>query len=191
MDHKLQVLATKLNLSTAQLQQLMQGSSVVKYKKGSFLMQNGELAHQLGFIIKGALRTFTINQEGEDISFLLQVDGDFFGDYECFLNGVKSVWELQATATTEVVLIEKQQLYDLMDQDPFWIGFYKQVADICFLEAKRRIEELLFYTYEQRYLNLLTNRPKVIEKIPQKYIASYLGITTQSLSRIKSRILLT
>nr|WP_305049736.1 Crp/Fnr family transcriptional regulator [Elizabethkingia bruuniana] len=154
-------------------------------------MQNGELSHQLGFIIKGALRTFTINQEGEDISFLLQVDGDFFGDYECFLSGAKSNWQLQTTTRTEIVLIEKQHLHFLMERDSFWIGFYKQIADICFLEAKRRIEELLFYTYEQRYLNLLTNRPKVIEKIPQKYIASYLGVTTQSLSRIKSRILLT
>ncbi|HIC8757079.1 Crp/Fnr family transcriptional regulator [Elizabethkingia anophelis] len=191
MNEKLQVLATKLNLSPERLQELMQDSSIVKYKKGSFLMQNGELSHQLGFIIKGALRTFTINQEGEDISFLLQVDSDFFGDYECFLSGAKSNWQLQTTTRTEVVMIEKQHLHFLMQRDPFWIGFYKQVADICFLEAKRRIEELLFYTYEQRYLNLLTNRPKVIEKIPQKYIASYLGVTTQSLSRIKSRILLT
>ena len=191
MNEKLQVLATKLNLSADRLQELMQGSSVVKYKKGSFLMHHGELSHQLGFIIKGALRTFTINQEGEDISFLLQVDGDFFGDYECFLNGKKSNWQLQTTMGTEVVLINKQHLHHLMDKDPFWISFYKQIADVCFLEAKRRIEELLFYTYEQRYLNLITNRPKVIEKIPQKYIASYLGITTQSLSRIRSRILLT
>ena len=87
-----------------------------------------------------------------------------FGDYECFLSGAKSNWQLQTTTRTEVVLIEKQHLHFLMQRDPFWIGFYKQVADICFLEAKRRIEELLFYTYEQRYLNLLTNRPKVIEK---------------------------
>jgi hypothetical protein len=48
-------------------------------------MQNGELSHQLGFIIKGALRTFTINQEGEDISFLLQVDSDFLVTMSIFL----------------------------------------------------------------------------------------------------------
>lgn len=82
-------------------------------------MQNGELSHQLGFIIKGALRTFTINQEGEDISFLLQVDSDFFGDYECFLSGAKSNWQLQTTTRTEVVLIEKQHLHFLMQRDPF------------------------------------------------------------------------
>ena len=63
-----------------------------------------------------------------------------------------------------------------MDKDPFWISFYKQIADVCFLEAKRRIEELLFYTYEQRYLNLITNRPKVIEKYHKNILPAILEL---------------
>ncbi|WP_286411151.1 Crp/Fnr family transcriptional regulator [Myroides marinus] len=107
------------------------------------------------------------------------------------MTGKESDWILKTTTVTEVLIFDKEYLHKLMEQDPYWIKFYKQIADMCFLDAKRRIEELLFYTYEERYLNLLKRSPKIVQLIPQKFIASYLGITTQSLSRIKSRVFLT
>lgn len=186
-----EVLAEKLNMSLRHLEILLEGSEIIKYKKNSQLMLNNAVSHQLGYVISGALRTYTITKEGEEFSFLLQVDGDFFGDYESFLTGKESDWILKTTTVTEVLIFDKEYLHTLMEQDPYWIKFYKQIADMCFLDAKRRIEELLFYTYEERYLNLLKCSPKIVQLIPQKFIASYLGITTQSLSRIKSRVFLT
>lgn len=62
------------------------------------------------------------------------------------------------------------------------------MTEVSFLEAKRRIDDLLLNTPEQRYLNLLQKAPEVLQKIPQRYISSYLGITPQSLSRIRGRI---
>ena len=90
-------------------------------------MQNGELSHQLGFIIKGALRTFTINnQEGEDISFLLQVDSDFFfSDYECFLSGSEIKLAITDNNENRSCFDRKTAFAFSYGKRSFWIGFYK------------------------------------------------------------------
>jgi hypothetical protein len=87
-----------------------------------------------------------------------------------------------------VLYIHKSNLDKLIEKDPFWLGFAKYISDRAFLSAKQRLDELFFFNPEERYLNLIKKSPEVVQKIPQKYIASYLGITTPSLSRIKRRI---
>jgi CRP-like cAMP-binding protein len=182
-------LANKLGLNAGRLQELLSISAVMHYSKNQLLLENGTTCQRLGYIINGSLRTYCVNPKGEEISFLLQVNGDFFGDYESFLTGRKTNFIIKATLDTEVIWFEKKGLEELMLSDQFWLLFSKKVADICFLEAKRRIEDLLFYTPEERYRNLLNKSPEIIQKIPQKFISSYLGITSQSLSRIRKRLI--
>ncbi|WP_315818974.1 Crp/Fnr family transcriptional regulator [Paraflavitalea speifideaquila] len=180
-----EILANKLGLNAGRLQELLSVSTVMHYPKNQLLLESGTTCHKLGYIIDGSLRTYCINAKGEEISFLLQVNGDFFGDYESYLTGRKSNFIIKATLDTEVIWFEKKGMEALILADQFWLLFSKTVADICFLEAKRRIEDLLFYTPEERYCNLLNRSPEIIQKIPQKFISSYLGITSQSLSRIR------
>ena len=181
-------LARKLGLETRRLEELLAVSSMVKYPKNKLLLENDMTCNRLGYIIEGSLRTYCINSNGEEISFLLQVNGDFFGDYESYLTGKKTNFVIKTTLETEVIWFEKTELEQLINTDLYWLHFSKRISDICFLEAKRRIEELLFYSPEERYLNLVNRSPEIIRKIPQKFISSYLGITSQSLSRIRKRL---
>ncbi|NML20699.1 Crp/Fnr family transcriptional regulator [Pseudoflavitalea sp. G-6-1-2] len=183
-----QDLAVKLGLETRRLEELLAVSSIEKYSKNQLLLESGTTCNRLGYIIEGSLRTYCINSLGEEISFLLQVNGDFFGDYESYLTGKKSNFIIKTTLESEVIWFGKTELEQLMQTDQFWFLFSKKISDICFLEAKRRIEDLLFYSPEERYLNLLNKSPEIIQKIPQKFISSYLGITSQSLSRIRKRL---
>ncbi len=89
---------------------------------------------------------------------------------------------------TEVLYFDKKDVELLIQKDIFWLGLAKHISDLVFLDAKQRLDELFFYTPEERYLNLLKKSPEILNKIPQKYISSYLGITPQSLSRIRKRI---
>jgi CRP-like cAMP-binding protein len=184
-----EALSHKLGLNTSRLQELLSVSSVMRYQKNKFLLEEDRVCNRLGYIVEGALRTYCINSKGEEISFLLQVNGDFFGDYESYLTGKRSNFIIKAILDTEVIWFEKTAMEALMDGNPFWQQFSKTVADICFLEAKRRIEDLLFYSPEERYCNLLYKSPEIMQKIPQKFISSYLGITSQSLSRIRKRLI--
>lgn len=158
------------------------------FKKNELILDNSMVCNEMGFIINGAVRTFCTNEAGEEISFLLQVNGNFIGDYESYITGNKATFFIETLVKTEVFFIKKSDWEKLIESDIYWLKFSKKASDISFLEAKRRIEELLFHTPEQRYLNLLKHSKEIIQKIPQKYISSYLGITPQSLSRIRKRI---
>lgn len=182
------VLAGKLGLSPGRLEEFLSVSERRSYRKGDVLYPRNTICNELGYIISGAVRTYCINDQGEEISFLLQVNGDFCGDYESYVRRSRSAFILEAMLDTEVLLFEKSLLDELIDRDIFWLRFSRTIADICFLEAKRRIEDLLFFSPEERYFHLLSKSPEVIRKIPLKYISSYLGITPQSLSRIRKRI---
>ncbi|MBO9732999.1 MAG: Crp/Fnr family transcriptional regulator [Chitinophaga sp.] len=184
-----QDLAAKLSLDKVRFQEFLSISETKVFKKNTTIFDGRTTCNWLGYIINGAVRTYCINDRGEDISFLLQVNGDFFGDYESYITGHKAEFIIEALLDCEVLIFEKTALERLMESDIFWLKFGRQMADIVFLEAKHRITDLLFYNPEQRYQNLLQKSPEVMRKIPQKYISSYLGITPQSLSRIRKRII--
>lgn len=176
-------------MSEQKINEFLANTFVVTYKKNEIISTKNNVFDRLGYIIKGAVRTYYVNDKGEEISYLLHVDGGFIGDYESYIKGKKSDLVIKTLIKTEVLFFEKAKVEELMAKDVFWIGFAKTVSDLVFLDAKQRLNGLLFFTPEQRYLNLLKKSPDIIRKIPQKYISSYLGIKPQSLSRIRKRII--
>lgn len=174
-----------------ELQRFDEFLQIAEYKqvmKHQLLLTDREVCNGFGMILSGAVRTFTVNEAGEEISYLLQVNGDFYGDYESYITRKKAGFNVQAVVDSEILIFGKNELDQLIQTDIYWLKFAKHMSDIAFLDAKRRLDEFLFHTPEQRYLNLLKKSPEIIQKIPQKYISSYLGITPQSLSRIRHRI---
>lgn len=189
MNDKLTKIFTDMfQMPQQRVNEFLANTFVVTYKKNEVISTKNSIFDRLGYIVEGAVRAYCVNEKGEDVSYLLQVDGGYIGDYESYITGKKSELILETLVHTEIVFFEKTKIEELMTKDAFWIGFAKTVSDLVFLDAKQRINGLLFFTPEQRYLNLLTKSPDVIQKIPQKYISSYLGITPQSLSRIRKRI---
>ncbi len=178
-----------LQLPAARLETLLTVSHTETYPKHNRIGTPNKVFDRLGYILQGAVRTFYVNDQGAEISYLLQVDQDFIGDYESYITGKPSELQIEALLDTEVLFFERRAIDRLIQEDGSWMGVAKRVSDLVFLDAKRRFNELLFHTPEQRYLNLLNRSPELIQKIPQKYISSYLGITPQSLSRIRKRLI--
>ena len=168
---------------------LSENGERVKVRKNENWLSEGDNADKLAIIMQGAMRSYVMNERGEEINLLLQVNQDFIGDYESYISGKKASFYIKALIETELFVITKKAIDKLGQQDVFWLKFKTQMSDYAFLEAKRRIEDLLLFTPEERYLNLVKKSQEVLQKIPQKYISTYLGITPQSLSRIKKRIL--
>ncbi len=180
--------AELFDIDATRWNELMQYASVQTIKRNDFILKEGQSCFHLGFIKRGALRTFYIDDKGNDASFLLQIDHDFFGDYESIILKEPSKLNIQALSDTDVILLHMPELEQLFQTELFWMQYSRKIANKVFLDAKRRMEELLYYTPEQRYLNLLKRSPKIFQKVPQKFISSYLGITPQSLSRIRKRL---
>jgi CRP-like cAMP-binding protein len=161
-------------------------------KKNDFALIEGDTCLFIGLIEEGALRTFYVNEKGEDVSFLFHINENIediaFTDYESFLLGSKSKLNIQALENSKVYFINKVDWDNLCNKDSYWQYFSKRMTEKIYLSAKKRVEDLLYYSPENRYLKLLKDNPLIFQKFPQKYIASYLGITPQSLSRIRKRI---
>lgn len=156
--------------------------------KSDFFVKQGEKCKYLGFIKRGTIRSFYINDQGKEINFGFYFKNEFFTDYESILCDSISNMNIQAIENCEILLLHKDDLQKLYDKEAYWQKFGRIMSEKIYLDAKKRIDDLLCNSPENRYLNLLKKEPVLIQKIAQKYIASYLGVTEQSLSRIRSRI---
>ncbi|GAL87401.1 conserved hypothetical protein [Sporocytophaga myxococcoides] len=181
-------LVTTLQIPIDRVEELLGICLIVTHAKNELIEAKNGVFDRLGYIINGAARIYYLNEKGEEVSYLLQVNEDVIGDYASYITGEKSQAKIETLLETEVLYFEKKGVEELIKKDVFWLGFAKRISDLAFLSAKQRLDELFFFTPEQRYLNLLKKSPEILNKIPQKYISSYLGITPQSLSRIRKRI---
>ncbi|MEK6492641.1 Crp/Fnr family transcriptional regulator [Myroides odoratimimus] len=156
--------------------------------KGEEILQLGEICDYVGIVRKGSLRMFYINAEGEDVSFAFYLREQVFTNYEGVLTNTPSQLTIVAMEETEIELIRKSDLFAYYETsiDAQLLG--RRMAELIFLEAKKRIDFLLFLNPEQRYLQLIEDAPEVFKCFPQKYIASYIGVKPQSLSRIRKRL---
>lgn len=159
------------------------------FKKSEYFLKEGDECCYLGFLKTGFMRTFYINESGDDVNFNFHFDNYFFTDYESILCNTKSKMNIKAVKDSEVLLLHKSDLQKLYQKDAYWQEFGRKMTELIYLNAKKRIEELLYYSPERRYNNLLNENSKIFQMVAQKHIASYLGIKPQSLSRIRNRTL--
>ncbi|WP_166778538.1 Crp/Fnr family transcriptional regulator [Flavobacterium psychrophilum] len=157
-------------------------------KKNDFFLIKNEICNYLGVVESGSLRTYYIDNLGNEVSFLFFLDNDCFTDYESIITDSPSNFYIQALEDSKIHLIHKKDLFMLYKSEIFWENFGRRMVERIFLTTKKRMEELLFLTPVNRYLQLLKVNPLILQKVPQKFIASYLGIKPQSLSRIRKRI---
>lgn len=156
--------------------------------KGEEILSIGQTCDYVGIVRSGSLRMYYIDSEGNDVSFGFYLAGDIFTNYEGVLTDVPSQMIITAMDDATVELIRKEDLLSYYDSSLEHQKLGRSMAELIFLQAKKRIDFLLFLTPEQRYLQLAETSPEVFDCIPQKHIASYIGVKPQSLSRIRKRL---
>lgn len=157
------------------------------FQKGELLCKIGETEQYLSIIYEGVCRAF-YQKKGEEISVAFMFPGDYVSAYYSFLTQRPSLMGIEALSSTTLISISKTGLDDLCDR-------YKNAERIGRLNAERiyrRKEEreiaLLTLSATERYKELNDRYPRLIQNIPLKYIASYLGIQPESLSRIRKQL---
>ncbi len=159
-----------------------------KIRKRQFLLQEGEVARHIAFVNSGCLRSYTVDAKGEEHVVQFAIADWWISDGESFLSGRKSDHSIDALHDSEVLLLEKSSRDDLLDTAPRADRFFRILQESGFLASRRRVESFLSDSAEERYLAFIATYPSLIEQIPQHQIASYLGITPQSLSRIRKEL---
>jgi CRP-like cAMP-binding protein len=160
---------------------------VKHFKAKQFVLKEGEVCRHLNFVISGLMRYFYI-VDGEEVTGQFFFENGWYADLGSFLSEQPSRQNIQTIENSVLVQISKANLYELYEKEPVFERFGRLLAEYSFLGIRGRYEKFSLLTPEEHYLRLITERPKVIERVPLKYIASFLGIKPESLSRIRKRL---
>lgn len=175
-------------LSIDEEKAFLQILEVKKFNKKEFLLQEGKICNKVSFINNGCMRLF-YNVEGVENTVQFFFGDSWYTDYASFLTGNPTIENMQALVETEVIQFKKNDLYKLYNTMPIFERVGRIFAENAFLSISQLNQMKTNEEPEVRYINLLKRRPELIQQVPQHYIASYLGIKPETLSRIRKRIL--
>lgn len=162
----------------------------VQFQKGDFMLSAGKVEHFLYYIERGIVRYFYYNTlKDKEITTDFTFSEQFCLSYASFVKQIPSVLQMQALTDIKAYKIGRSQLEKLMNNIEV-VKIKAVILEKLFVEKSERELRFLTQTPEENYLYLLQKEPVLLQNIPLKYIASYIGITPQALSRIRKRIVL-
>lgn len=159
-------------------------SNIVTIKKNKDLQPIGHTCKTIYFINKGVARIYYY-KDGIDITESFSFENNIIARVESLFTGKPSRKAIQILEDADVVAINANQLFKLYDTFPEIERLFRKIFEAAYVETVNRIEGMQFHSAEERYNALLNEAPNVVMKVPLKYVASYLGITQVSLSRIR------
>lgn len=161
---------------------------VKEVKKKQEFVRFGEVAESVGFVLNGSLRQYYITPANDEHTTYFFFEGSLVGGYLSFVAKKPSLITIEAMETAQILTFPYSALERLYDRYPAWERFGRRIAEYLVMGLEERLVEHLMYSPEERYERLVkSHRTKILERAPQQYIASYLGITPVSLSRIRAR----
>ncbi len=154
------------------------------------LLMEGETSRYLYFVEKGALRSYTIDKDGLEHVVQLVIEDYWVTDLYSFITGAPGNINIEAIEDSEVLLLPNNELDRLYNEIPALERFFRHLYQRAYVSLQQRYNTALSNNAEERYRLLITDFPHIAARIPLIYIASYLGITPESLSRIRKRFFL-
>lgn len=159
----------------------------IRLKKNEIFIKEGDIANQIAFTNKGYLRVYYLH-DGEEITRDITPLHSFATALPSFISQTPSFEIISAITDCELITIHKNDLEYLYSNYPTWERFGRRIMEEMFVESQRRIYSFITETAETRYKKLLKQYPDLIRDVPLKYIADFLGIKLQSLSRLRKSV---
>lgn len=159
-----------------------------KLRKKRYLLQDGDPCKYTVFVEHGLLRSFTVDEKGNEHILQFSLQGWWTADLYSFLTGEPSPYNIQALEDSELLLITQPAWDQLLDEVPAFERYFRILIQNNLIATQRRLMVTFSETAEEKYLRLLRDHPEIIQLVPQHMLASYMGITRETLSRIRSQL---
>ena len=159
-----------------------------KLKKKQYFLQEGEVCTYTAFVEKGLMRSYTVDIKGNDHILQFAFEGWWLTDLFSFLTNEPSLFNMDALEDSELLLITKPDWDTLLTNVPSLERYFRILIQNNLIVTQRRLMGELSETAEEKYLRLIKTFPQCIQRVPQHMIASYLGITRETLSRVRSQL---
>ncbi|HVW97423.1 MAG TPA: Crp/Fnr family transcriptional regulator [Mucilaginibacter sp.] len=158
-----------------------------KTKRNEIVLEKGKVSQHLYFVAKGCLRIFLTDEDGQEATRFLIFEGRFGTAFPSFRLRQPSAASIQSVEPSELLMISYDDYQLLMDTIPGWERMSRLGIELDYIDAIVRIESLITMDAGERYEILMKQNPKLIQRLPSKIVADYLGISQETLSRLKSR----
>jgi len=186
-SNKLDIFRQFTDFNESELEIIMPYFETRKFKKKSILLDIGKVANEVFYIIKGCIRLYC-EKDGEKLSTYFFTENMFAGSYDSFLSRRPSKVAIETLEECEVLVLSHKAQEKLYDIFPKMNEFIRKAIEQRFVLLHDLFISYLLNSPEERYLMLQKDRPELLQRIPQHQIASFIGVTRVSLSRIRNRI---
>ncbi|MFN8397328.1 MAG: Crp/Fnr family transcriptional regulator [Bacteroidia bacterium] len=158
-----------------------------RLRKHQYLLQEGEVCKFGGFVTKGAMKTYTVDENGKEDILGLYIENWWVGDRESFLNGTPTPYNIDAFEDTELLLFGNEDGWQQLMGARFMQELMRILTERQALQLLKRVHTTKTMTAEMRLADLERTYPEFLQRFPQHIIASYLGMTKETLSRIRAQ----
>ena len=159
-----------------------------KLRKKQYILQEGDVCKYNIFVTKGLLRAYTIDDKGNEHILQFALEGWWTADLYSFFTEEPSLFNIEALEDSELLLITHPSWESLLQQLPAFERYFRILIQNNLIATQRRLMESLSETAERKYLKFMKTYPESVQRVPQHMIASYLGITRETLSRLRRDI---
>jgi CRP-like cAMP-binding protein len=158
-----------------------------KLRKKQFLLQAGDISEHVAFVNKGLLRSYSVDEKGEEHIIQFAPEDWWINDMNSFLTREKAIYNIDALEDTEILLLEKTAQDKLFEHIPKFERYFRLLIQASFVAMHKRLLSTITNTAEEKYMRMLKTYPDIVQRVPQHMIASYLGIKPETISRIRKK----
>jgi len=159
-----------------------------KLRKKQYLLQEEDVCKFIAFVEKGVLRSFSVNEKGVESIMQFAPEGWVISDLYSFLTGEPSRYNIEALEDAELVLISKKAHETMLQELPKYETYNRLQVTNAYIAMQRRLTSVISLALEERYTLFMKLYPDMMQRVPQHMIAAYMGVTPETLSRVRKRI---
>ena len=178
----------RVNVSEEELQLILSHYNPLKLKRNEVLLSEGETSRRMFFVVKGCLRVYFIKEDGSEVTRRIVFENAFSTTLVGFITCQPSMEFTQAIETTSLLYIERENFYSLLETIPVWEKFYRQYLEYAYVNNTNRLMSFITLDATEKYRQLLEENPEIVKRLPNRIVASYLNISPETLSRLKSKL---
>jgi len=184
-----QKLAEKISLTEEEFNYCKSLFKPKKLRKRQYFLQEGDVCKYQAFIEKGILRSYTIDEKGSEHILQFATEGWWMADLSSYVTGESSLFNIQAIEASELLLISKPSWDELMISIPKFEHYFRILIQNHLVATQKRLMQSLSETAEEKYIKFSKTYPDCLQRVPQHMIASYLGVSRETLSRLRKNII--